>query len=85
MEILDLTGTPMTGSVVKAARITSYNVCYTKLLRTVALDAAKNAGILAAQIISTYDENVAAKLADFKVEMREKVLASAKELKDKGF
>jgi 5-(carboxyamino)imidazole ribonucleotide mutase len=52
---------------------------------TVALDAAKNAGILAAQIISTYDESVASKLADFKVEMREKVLASAKELKEKGF
>jgi len=52
---------------------------------TVALDAAKNAGILAAQIIGTYDKGVEAKLADFKVEMRDKVLASAKELKDKGF
>lgn len=52
---------------------------------TVALDAAKNAGILAAQIIGTYDEAIAKKLADLKVEMREKVIASAKELKDKGF
>jgi 5-(carboxyamino)imidazole ribonucleotide mutase len=52
---------------------------------TVALDAAKNAGILAAQIIGTYDEKVAKKLADFKVEMRDKVIASAKELKDKGY
>lgn len=52
---------------------------------TVALDAAKNAGILAAQIIGTYDEEVAKKLADFKVEMREKVLDSAKELKEKGY
>jgi 5-(carboxyamino)imidazole ribonucleotide mutase len=52
---------------------------------TVGLDAAKNAGILAAQIIGTYDEEIAAKLAEFKIEMREKVLASAKELKDKGF
>ena len=52
---------------------------------TVALDAAKNAGILAAQIIGTFDKEVEAKLADFKVEMREKVLASAKELKEKGY
>jgi 5-(carboxyamino)imidazole ribonucleotide mutase len=52
---------------------------------TVALDAAKNAGILAAQIIGTYDENVAKKLADFKIDMRDKVIASAKELKEKGY
>jgi len=52
---------------------------------TVALDAAKNAGILASQIIGTYDDKVAAKLADFKVQMREKVLNSGKELRDKGF
>lgn len=52
---------------------------------TVALDAAKNAGILAAQIIGTYDVDVAKKLADFKEDMREKVLESAKELKEKGY
>ena len=52
---------------------------------TVALDAAKNAGILAAQIIGTSDKNVEQKLADLKVEMRQKVLDSAKELKEKGY
>jgi len=52
---------------------------------TVALDGAKNAGILAAQIIGTHDETVAAKLADYKVEMKEKVLKSAQELKDKRY
>jgi len=41
---------------------------------TVALDGAANAGILAAQIISTSDEEVAEKLATFKTdEMKEKV------------
>src|ERR1039458_1381961 len=40
---------------------------------TVALDGAKNAGILAAQIISTFDDKVAERLADFKIGMREKV------------
>lgn len=52
---------------------------------TVALDAAKNAGILAAQIIGTHDVDVEKKLADLKVEMRKKVLDSAKELRDKGY
>lgn len=52
---------------------------------TVALDAAKNAGILAAQIIGAFDADVEKKLADMKVEMREKVLDSAKELKEKGY
>lgn len=51
---------------------------------TVALDGARNAGILAAQIIGTYDEKIAAKLAAMKVEMREKVLESSRELKAKG-
>ncbi len=52
---------------------------------TVALDGAKNAGILAAQIIATHDDAIAGKLADYKVEMKEKVMKSAKELKEKGY
>lgn len=47
---------------------------------TVALNAAKNAGILAAQIISTADEYVADNLKKFKEELKEKVEASAKEM-----
>lgn len=52
---------------------------------TVALDGAKNAGILAAEIIGAFDENVAAKLQEYKDQMRDKVLDSVKELKEKGF
>ncbi|MEO9965235.1 MAG: 5-(carboxyamino)imidazole ribonucleotide mutase [Reichenbachiella sp.] len=47
---------------------------------TVALDGAKNAGILAAQIIGTMDETVAEKLAQYKVEMRKKVEESIRTL-----
>ncbi|MEP5362425.1 MAG: 5-(carboxyamino)imidazole ribonucleotide mutase [Reichenbachiella sp.] len=47
---------------------------------TVALDGAKNAGILAAQIIGSHDEVVADKLAQYKVEMREKVEESIRSL-----
>jgi len=40
---------------------------------TVALNGAKNAGILAAQMIGAYDAKVAAKLADYKEVLKNKV------------
>ncbi len=52
---------------------------------TVALNGAKNAGILAAQIIGTADQGVAAKLADYKTQMREKVDNSIREIKIAGY
>ena len=47
---------------------------------TVALNAAKNAGILAAQIISVSDEAVTQNLIAFKDELRKKVEESAAEM-----
>ena len=47
---------------------------------TVALDGAKNAGILAAQIIALNDNNVAKKLIDYKSKLRQKVIDSEKDL-----
>ncbi len=47
---------------------------------TVALNAAKNAGILAAQIIATHDETVAKKLTDYKIQMENEVLAMAEKI-----
>ena len=41
---------------------------------TVALNGAKNAGILAAQIVSTFDEKVAENLATYKQHMKDKVM-----------
>lgn len=41
---------------------------------TVALNAAKNAGLLAAQIIGSFNENVAQKMADYKLQMQNEVL-----------
>ena len=52
---------------------------------TVALNGAKNAGILAAQIVGTSNETVATKLAAFKAEMKEKVDTSIREIKIAGF
>lgn len=47
---------------------------------TVALNAAKNAGILAAQILSTADEYLVKNLIDFKEDLKKKVEESAKEM-----
>ena len=52
---------------------------------TVALDGAKNAGILAAQIIGVADEAVAQRLAAYKQELQQKVEASAQEMEDHGY
>lgn len=52
---------------------------------TVALNGAKNAGILAAQIIGSADKAVAEKLVAFKKELKEKVENSIREIKIAGF
>ena len=48
---------------------------------TVALDGAKNAGILAAKMLATSDEKLLQKLITFMAEMKEAVLESGKNLK----
>jgi len=47
---------------------------------TVALNAAKNAGILAAQIVSTADEHIVKSLIDYKENLKKKVEESAREM-----
>jgi len=48
---------------------------------TVGIDGAKNAGILAAQIIATGEEDIANRLLQFKAEMKEKVIKANESLK----
>lgn len=52
---------------------------------TVALNAAKNAGILAAQILAIADEQIAKNVIAFKEDLRMKVEESAESLKSEGF
>ncbi len=52
---------------------------------TVALNGAKNAGILAAQILGATDKAIADKLAAFKKQMKEKVDTSIREIQIAGF
>ena len=50
---------------------------------TVALNAAKNAGLLAAQILGTSDDKLLQKNRDYKEAMKEKVLETAREVEGK--
>ena len=52
---------------------------------TVALDGAKNAGILAAQIVSTSDAKIADSLSAYKQSLKIKVEKTALELEEKGW
>jgi 5-(carboxyamino)imidazole ribonucleotide mutase len=52
---------------------------------TVALNAAKNAGILAAQIIGTYDEEISKKITGYKNSLNTEVLEKIKKLKKDGW
>jgi len=48
---------------------------------TVALDGGRNAGILAAQIIATFDESIVSNLEKFKTNLKEKVEKDAEDMK----
>ena len=52
---------------------------------TVALNAAKNAGILAAEIIGTCDEAVSKKIADYKSSLKNEVIEKVEKLKKDGW
>jgi len=49
---------------------------------TVAIDGSENAALLAVQMFSVTDESLANKLAEFKREMNDKILAADKELQE---
>ncbi|GAB4329684.1 MAG: 5-(carboxyamino)imidazole ribonucleotide mutase [Flammeovirgaceae bacterium] len=52
---------------------------------TVALDGAKNAGILAAQIIGAFDAQIAQNLKNFKENLKDKVIEAVENIEKKGW
>ncbi len=52
---------------------------------TVALDGAKNAGILAAEIIGAFDSDISKNLQEYKKSLKDKVLDSAESLERNGW
>lgn len=51
---------------------------------TVALDGAKNAGILAAEMIGAFDEIIGENLKNYKLSLKDKVLHAAREVESKA-
>jgi 5-(carboxyamino)imidazole ribonucleotide mutase len=52
---------------------------------TVALDGGKNAGILAAQMVGAFDQNVSENIADYMEGLKAKVMESVDEIASKGY
>lgn len=52
---------------------------------TVALDGAKNAGILAAQILGSTNTEIATRLDEFKIQLKSKVLNAAEDIEKNGW
>lgn len=52
---------------------------------TVALNASKNAGILAAEILGTADENISQKVADYKKSLNTEVIEKVEKMKKDGW
>jgi 5-(carboxyamino)imidazole ribonucleotide mutase len=52
---------------------------------TVALNASKNAGILAAEILGTFDETISKKLADYKNSLNKDVIEKVEKMKKDGW
>ena len=54
-------------------------------MATVALDGAKNAGILAAQIIGAFDKTIGTNIEAYKESLKEKVITGAEKIETDGF
>jgi 5-(carboxyamino)imidazole ribonucleotide mutase len=52
---------------------------------TVALNASKNAGILAAEILGTFDESISKKIADYKNSLNKDVIEKVEKMKKDGW
>ena len=52
---------------------------------TVALNASKNAGILAAEILGTYDDSIANKVAAYKLSLNNDVIEKVEKMKKEGW
>ncbi len=89
--IAALTPLPVIGVPIKSGALNGVDALYAIVqmppgipVATVAVDGAKNAGILAAQIISTSDETVQKKILEYKEEMAREVKKKAAKLNELG-
>jgi 5-(carboxyamino)imidazole ribonucleotide mutase len=87
-----VTTVPVIGVPVKTSKLSGLDSLYSIVqmppgvpVATVAINGAKNAALLAVQILARSDEELNQKQKEYRQEMKEKVLATAEKLEDQGY
>lgn len=87
-----LTPVPVIGVPIKTKTLSGVDSLYSIVqmppgipVATVAINGAKNAGILAAQILGSFNPNVLNKVNEYKKSMEKMVLEKAEKLENKGY
>jgi len=87
-----ITHLPVIGVPVKSSNMSGIDSLYSIVqmppgvpVASVAINGAKNAGILAAQILGSSDELIANRIKAYKKDMKESVVAKAANLESKGY
>jgi 5-(carboxyamino)imidazole ribonucleotide mutase len=90
--VASLTSLPVIGVPVKSKAMSGTDSLYSIVqmppgipVATMAINGAKNAGILAARILGITQQNIAENLSKFSIEMESSVLDKANNLEEKGY
>lgn len=90
--VASITHLPVIGVPIKSSNLSGLDSLYSIVqmppgvpVATMAINGARNAGIMAAQILGALDENIARKVIDFKKRLNEEVMEKAVRLEKIGF
>lgn len=90
--VASITHLPVVGVPVKSSNMSGLDSLYSIVqmppgvpVATMAINGAKNAGIMAAQILGAQDENIAQKVKDYKKRLNEEVMEKATRLEKIGY
>jgi 5-(carboxyamino)imidazole ribonucleotide mutase len=90
--VASVTHLPVIGVPVKSANMNGLDSLYSIVqmppgvpVATMAINGAKNAGIMAVQILAAQDENMAQKVKDYKARIHEEVIDKAKRVEKIGY
>lgn len=90
--VASITPVPVIGVPVKTSTLSGVDSLYSIVqmppgipVATVAINGAKNAGLLAAQIIGSFDEEIRRKVVEYKKDLKEMVETKAAQLEDVGY
>lgn len=90
--VASLTHLPVIGVPVRSSNLSGVDSLYSIVqmppgvpVGTMAINGAKNAGIYAVQILAAFDENLAQKVKDYKLRMKDEVEEKARKLEKVGY